>query len=285
MAFSQPRSTRRTLAPSSLLLGSHTQWRFLMSPPAPGADNMALDHALMRRAAETGEAVLRVYSWRQPTLSLGRHQPARGIYDAAAIQSFGVDVVRRPTGGRAVLHHREVTYCVVAPLSGDNGAPRKRVRDIYTAVNELLADALLELGAPVTVATDASNAPPHLDSPCFDTAAMGELVADGRKLVGSAQWREGRAVLQHGSILVDDDQYLLTELAPTTAPARVATLRRTLGRAPSFDEIASALRHALNASLERAFRPACTVLDPDSVQDGFSKLRTHYADPAWTWRL
>ncbi len=248
---------------------------------------MALDHALVRRAAETGEAVLRVYGWSAPTLSLGRHQPARGIYDTRQIESLGVDVVRRPTGGRAVLHHREVTYSVAAPLLDvASSAPRRRVRDVYGAVNHLLVDALHSLGARVGLADNGIRAlSPGVGSPCFNDAATGELVADGRKLVGSAQWREGNAVLQHGSILIDDDQYLLEQLAPSSIPARVATLHDVLGRRPTLDEVGATLRRALDGALERAGRPPSSPLDPDCVRDEYSALVACYADPAWTWRL
>jgi lipoyl(octanoyl) transferase len=85
---------------------------------------MALDEALMTRARQTGECVFRVYSWSAPTLSFGRHQAARVAYDPRTLAETGVDVVRRPTGGRTVLHDREVTYSVTAPAS-DGGALRE----------------------------------------------------------------------------------------------------------------------------------------------------------------
>ena len=82
------------------------RWRILLSSPLPGADNMALDEALMDRARVSGEAVLRVYRWTTPTLSLGRNQRAAGLYDLQAAAAAGVTFVRRPTGGRALLHLR-----------------------------------------------------------------------------------------------------------------------------------------------------------------------------------
>src|SRR3954466_12069034 len=95
---------------------AHSRWRLLVTPPASGPENMALDEALMARAIETGEWVLRVYSWATPTLSLGRNQTARGRYDLGRIRERGLGVVRRPTGGRAILHDREITYSVTAPV-------------------------------------------------------------------------------------------------------------------------------------------------------------------------
>src|SRR4051812_21636868 len=97
---------------------SNCRWRFLVTPPRSGAENMARDIALQERASRTGEAVFSIYSWSTPTLSFGRNQPAIGLYDLDKIQALGIDVVRRPTGGRAILHHREITYSVTAPIDG-----------------------------------------------------------------------------------------------------------------------------------------------------------------------
>jgi lipoyl(octanoyl) transferase len=268
---------------------------------------MALDHALARRAAGTGEAVLRLYSWSQPCLSFGRHQRALGIYDPAAARSAGVDIVRRPTGGGAVLHHREVTYSVTSPLGiAGNSRAHYRVRDVYEAVNQLLLDALLALGAPVGLAPrrladgDRNTAARTLSfarleagrpmspiegSPCFDQPAEGEIVALGRKLAGSAQWREGGAVLQHGSILLADDQQLLASLAPGLAPPPVATLADVLRPHPHPSDVEAALRAALDGALARAGVPSSSAFELDaSTANAARALRPHYADPAWTWR-
>src|SRR5215210_3033560 len=96
---------------------SYGRWRVLLVAPRSGAENMARDSALQARAARTGETVFSIYSWARPTLSFGRHQPAAGLYDVDKIRSAHVDVVRRPTGGRAILHDHEVTYSVTAPAT------------------------------------------------------------------------------------------------------------------------------------------------------------------------
>src|SRR5215210_2955869 len=92
------------------------RWRLLHVPPRGGAENMARDVALMHRARSTGEVVFSIYQWTTPTLSLGRNQRAKGCYDLDRMRSCGIDVVRRPTGGRALLHHREVTYSVTTAV-------------------------------------------------------------------------------------------------------------------------------------------------------------------------
>jgi len=129
-------------------------WRTLVTPPLSGAANMALDHALMERARRTGERVFRVYSWSQPTLSLGRHQMSRNRINTGAARELGVALVRRPTGGRALLHHREVTYSVTTALSRHDS-----VRGWYASISSVLLDALRLLGVKAETATPAGRTP------------------------------------------------------------------------------------------------------------------------------
>ncbi len=242
---------------------------------------MARDMALQARAAETSETVFSVYSWTRPTLSFGRHQPAIGLYDLERIRSAALDVVRRPTGGRAILHNREVTYSVTAPIDD-----AETLREAYSRINRILLDGLARLGVVAGIAAPAERAPTPSIRPCFETPGEGELVADGGKLVGSAQWREGGALLQHGSILVEDDQSSLNSFAadvmdesfsPTGQPATLAAL---LGRAPDSREVASAMFDAVR-SLE----------DPNAIELGEDEIRAdalshlpRFLDEKWTWR-
>ena len=176
------------------------RWLFCVTPPSDGANNMALDEALMRRAARTGDAVFRLYSWSVPTLSLGRNQRARGCYDLRVGDLLGIGFVRRPTGGRALLHHHEVTYSVTMPLVDAQGS-----RPAYHFINSVLLDGLSLLGVPAELASQTKSLQPG-PRPCFDVPAEHEIAVGGRKLVGSAQWRHGGALLQHGSILVRHDE-------------------------------------------------------------------------------
>lgn len=268
--------------------------RLLHTPPRDGAANMALDDALLARARATGEIVLRVYTWATPTLSFGRHQRAQGLYDPARLTAQGIAAVRRPTGGRAVLHAREVTYSVTAP-DGALAPPGAPGRASYARVHAMLVVALGALGVDARVAAPAGRAPRPDGAPCFETPVGGELVttaADGatRKLVGSAQWQEDGALLQHGSILVDDDQSAVGALAvrplpPVPAPA---TLRAALGRAPDDAEVAAALFAAAaclgtagggRARVAPLGQAARAALDAEA-----RRLRARYDDPAWTWR-
>jgi lipoyl(octanoyl) transferase len=214
-----------------------------------GVENMAWDHALLRRAARTGDAVVRVYGWSRPTLSYGRNEHAARRTD--------VDVVRRPTGGRAILHHRELTYSFTLAASD-------RPRAVFERLNALLVSALGQLGVSVSI-VERGAAPPASAGPCFAAPSAGELVYEGRKLAGSAQWRENGAVLQHGSILIDNDQ----------EGVQPATLREALGRAPQSRELAEAFAKIVGAEP--------LVVDAP-LRDEALALCRHYADDAWTWR-
>jgi lipoate-protein ligase A len=259
---------------------SYSRWRLLIAAPRSGAENMARDTALQARAARTGETVFSIYSWSRPTLSFGRNQPASGLYDVGKIRAAGIDVVRRPTGGRAILHHREVTYSVTAPAK--DAAP---LRETYTRINRILQTGLSQLGVSVEPASTSRRASAPSARPCFETPGEGELVAHGNKLVGSAQWRDDCALLQHGSILVDDDQSSLSVFsaglhATSEAIPAPATLRSLLGRAPAASEVANAMFDAVR-SLEDA---DATGLTEDELRDETLKRVPHFLDEDWTWR-
>jgi lipoate-protein ligase A len=257
------------------LLAPH--WRLLLTPPLSGAENMAVDVALMGRARRTGEAVFRIYTWAVPTLSFGRNQTAAGRYRLDQIATLGFDVVRRPTGGRAILHRREITYSVTAPALDDVG-----LKASYVRINRVLLAGFERLGVPVAVAAPAERAHRPTDAPCFAAPSDGEMVADGRKLVGSAQWRDDGALLQHGSILVEDDQTTLASLMcePPHALDVPATLRDVLGRIPPASEVAAAMFDAVRTLEDPNAEPLTldAVLADDPVPTAF------FLDPEWTWR-
>ena len=240
---------------------------------------MARDTALQARAARSGETVFSIYSWIRPTLSFGRNQPASGLYDLEKIRAADIDVVRRPTGGRAILHHREVTYSVTAPIDSAT------LRETYARINRILQTGLSRLGVVVEAVSHSQPTPRLSVRSCFETPAEGELVAQGAKLVGSAQWREDGALLQHGSILVGDDQSSLSEFAASLGTEGLnipapATLQALLGRAPDVDEVANAMFEAVR-ELEDA---DATELLEDDVRGEALKRAPNFLDEDWTWR-
>lgn len=254
-------------------------WHFFTSPQAAGDHNMAFDEALMLWSARSGHAAFRVYGWSSPTLSLGRNQRARGLYDLEAARSLGVGFVRRPTGGRALLHHREITYSVTLPAFDVATA-----REVYATINAILIAAMRNLGVDAALATQTFAVPPG-PRPCFDVPSAHEIVVGSRKLVGSAQWRRNGALLQHGSILVRDDQPLIARLmvAAEGPIPEAATLVDALGgrREPSLEEVARGLERALATATGK--QPSAFEADDVLLRD-VDRLSEGYRDDAWTWR-
>lgn len=266
------RLAHRAGVPSAGLL----TWRVIRDGPRSGVDNMALDHALASNLKE-GEAVLRLYSWQRPTVSFGRNEPARGLYSTDEAIRLGVDYVRRPTGGRAVLHDAELTYAVAAPLRAWGG-----LRDAYVRINQALAGAMRALGAPVHLAGDGPT--PSVDAgPCFQSPAVGEVTAGGRKLVGSAQCRIEGALLQHGSIILSGDQKLLGRLNERSVGEHdpPATLSDIVG-AVSRDDVVEAVTSAMKAE----FRGEWFEDEPDvgEVTVAGTLAAERYGRAEWTWR-
>jgi lipoate-protein ligase A len=238
---------------------------------------MARDHALATSLKE-GEGVLRLYRWSPPTISFGRNEPSRGLYREDVAREEGIGFVRRPTGGRAVLHHEELTYALVFPLEASGGSKAS-----YRRINEGLLAGIQALGAAAELAAASGRSLPPDAGPCFRQPAEGEVTALGRKLIGSAQVRMGESVLQHGSIILEGDQGFLRRVRGDSEEVPPpATLRSLLGVLPELDALAGALRLGL-----------ATVLGGSWREDGFREdekraaeaLGDHYLDPEWTWRL
>jgi len=223
--------------------------------PAPGEDNMRRDLALLDACARAEiPGAVRLYGFSPACLSLGRMQCMDDV-DFEACARDGVDVVRRPSGGRAVLHDQEVTYSVVCrstdPMFGG------RVMESCSRIHDAVADGLTVLGVrtfpralPANLRRDAREGASVAD--CFARPAAHELLDDrGRKLVGSAQARRAGALLQHGSVLLEPPRaagYLRGDGAPTLGGVGV---RELLGRHVSREELVAALAAGFSASIQR----------------------------------
>lgn len=235
---------------------------------------MAIDSALLD-LAEGGAAFLRLYRWQPFCISFGRHEPAARRYDRARIAELGIDCVRRPTGGRAVWHARELTYAVAAPLAEFGG-----LRQAYREIHALLAGALATLGAPAELAGTPARVATPAAGPCFSSPAGGEVLLGSRKVVGSAQLRQGDAFLQHGSLLLEDDQSLLRDLAGLQGAAPETSLSEALGRPVDFAEAAPAV--AREAASRWNATPALEL--PGAVTAGAERHVGRFRDDGWTWQ-
>jgi len=252
------------------------RWTLLTDPSGhPGWWQMALDQALLDEAARTGEGFVRFYRWRPWAISFGRHEPALRRYDRSRLEAMGIDTVRRPTGGRAVWHAREFTYAVAAPVATLGGLAQS-----YQMIHATLTSALRSLGVPATQASTGRSTGPGAGA-CFSSAAGGEILWEGRKLGGSAQLRQGEALLQHGSLLLEDDQRLLRDLTLGPAPeSGEVTLREAAGRVVSFAEVASAVAAELGR-WQGSWREDAAGVDEERL---VAREAQRFRDAAWTWR-
>jgi len=247
---------------------------------------MAVDEALLRaRIAGTGPPTIRFYGWRPATLSLGYAQPLAGTIDVARCRALGIGVVRRPTGGSALLHEppeRELTYSVVGRAGDFPGADD--VLETYRRIGEGLVAGLRRLGAAAVLAPLVRRRAGSPDAPTFCFARTGayEVAVDGRKLVGSAQRRQRGAFLQHGAIALDADPARLRAVFPAEPDplAAMTTLAAVLGRPVAPEGLVATLAAALADSLGGTVAPG--GLAPDEVALAAALVAGKYATEAWT---
>jgi lipoate-protein ligase A len=235
--------------------GAERTWRLVLSPPADGARNMAVDEAIMRARAEgLVPPTLRLYRWHPPAVSLGRFQALDARLDTHAIHARGYGLVRRPTGGRAILHADELTYSVVVRERDLEGG--EALMSSYREISRGIETGLAYLGVQATAGrgeASGGGSERALPTICFAKAARCDLVAEGRKIVGSAQTRSRGVILQHGSIplTLDLDELLAVMPGPHDRPlherrrkvgAAAIGLAELLGRPVGWHELAGALR-------------------------------------------
>jgi len=206
---------------------------------ATGAVNMALDMELLEKAQADGCWHMRTYMWKPWCVSLGKHQSV-DVLDHDAMRDRGFDVVHRPTGGRAVLHADELTYCVAIPLT-----PTMTAQDLYAEVHRLLVSALRSLHIPELSYQDVpTDLRMHYASSgvsgasCFTSSARSEIMARGRKVVGSAQRVLHGIVLQHGSILCGSGHEMLAEVVRANDEEKAALRERIADGAITLSDIA-----------------------------------------------
>lgn len=281
--------------------GSPPTWRLIVGAEADGATNMALDEAILTDVLEgTSPPTLRFYAWSPPCLSLGRNQPLADV-DLASCRAAGVDVVRRPTGGRAILHTDELTYSVsllqTDPLAAGG------VLESYRRLSEGLLTGLHRLGVQVSRAIGAPIAPSgrgvcqqrpatDLTAVCFERPSDYEITVAGRKLVGSAQWRAQGGVLQHGTLpLCGDITRILGYLSfaeeeresqRSVLRARALTLEEALGHTLAFGQVAEALAKGFAQALELTLVPG-ELTARERVRAAELRL-SRYASPDWSAR-
>ncbi len=276
---------------------SADNWRLLVTGHAQGAYNMALDEALLESVIAGGVPVLRVYAWQPPAVSLGYFQELDDSIDRAEIARRGFHLVRRPTGGRAILHKDEVTYSVAARQRHIDGG--SSLMGSYRTISRGIEAGLQLLGVAAQLAERSGHArelkKQNLPTVCFGQSARADMVAGGRKIVGSAQTRRSGALLQHGSIpiRIDPDEHLAvmpgglaTAAASAKADERLGDLAcgmaDIIGRTLTFDEVAEALAAGFAEALGVELYPdEVLAAELEAVE---RLVAEKYANEAWTAR-
>jgi lipoate-protein ligase A len=231
-----------------------TAWKFLDTGPNIGAYNMAVDEELLARA-QAGESmpVLRFYTWNPPAVSLGRFQKIETTVTIDACRRLGFDIVRRVTGGRAVLHKHELTYSIVART--DNPLFPRHVLGTYKVIAGGLLAGLRNLGIRAEMVSRSHRHAALVrkdakDPSCFSSPSWYEILVNGKKIVGSAQRRVGGAILQHGSVLMDYDPVLEAEVIPGGCNGDVVTcIKRELGCDVPIEDVKKAFVKGFSEAL------------------------------------
>ncbi len=268
-----------------------TNWRLLIDPPVQGAWNMAVDESLLEHVG-MGESLptLRLYAWEPACLSLGYAQPFSDV-DTFRMHERGWDAVRRPTGGRAILHTDELTYSITAPP--DEPRVLGTVLESYNRLAQALVVAVKSLGIPVEMKDHLPGQSGAQGPVCFEVPSAYEITVGGKKLIGSAQARRKEGVLQHGTLPLYGDLGRITEAlvfpdesaraaAAVKLWSRATTVETVLGRKIEWKAAAQAFIHAFESELNLTFERG-ELSSAERVR-AEALLREKYAHASWMER-
>jgi lipoate-protein ligase A len=270
------------------------KFRLLVDESATPAENMARDEALLRRViAKESEPCIRFYQWRPAGLSLGRFQSIDKGVDLEACERYGVDVVRRLTGGEAVLHDDEITYSIIVPFTHPKFDGRGVV-DTYRTISRALVKGLELSGVQSTMAGEAPTRPdPAGQGVCFYTPTVYEIVAQGKKIIGSAQTREKLIILQHGSIPIDWD--IEKQLDVMAIPEenrdvfknlflnRATTISEQLGSRPDFYQLVKNFSKGFEEVFDMELVPSECSTQEEKMAEFF--IGSKYGNDDWNLKL
>jgi len=269
-----------------------TIWRLIQTSPARGVWNMAVDEAILEHAGQDASLpTLRLYAWDPPCLSLGHAQPFTDV-DMVRLQAHGWEVVRRVTGGRAILHTDELTYSV----TGSSDEPRLAgsILESYNRLAGALLAAVQDLSLPVEMKEGKADVSGQSNPVCFEVPSTYEITVEGKKLIGSAQARRKDGVLQHGSLPLTGDltricqalvfpDEVARENAMQRLLARATTVESVLGREVAWETAAQAFVRAFESQLDLKLEAG--ELSKSELGRAEELVREKYAHPSWTERI
>ncbi|BAQ11235.1 lipoate-protein ligase a [Bacillus sp. OxB-1] len=272
-------------------------WNFINSGKCTPSFNMALDEALLEWHSEGKIGpVLRFYEWEPATLSIGYFQRVEKEIDMDQVKKLNLGFVRRPTGGRGVLHEHELTYSVIVSESYPDMP--ETVTEAYRVISGGLLEGFRNLGLAAEFSIpDTEKARADLKKPksavCFDAPSWYELVVEGRKVAGSAQTRQKGVILQHGAILLSlDEEKLISlfkyrseehrELVRIGLPEKAVAIDRLMDRSVTVEECVK----AFSAGFEKALQIQLQPLELTAEQLDYVKAieQKKYANDDWTFR-
>lgn len=263
-------------------------WRFISFKRLNAFENMATDEAIFRENQRTDSPpTLRFYSWSPPAVSLGYFQEAREEVNIAACRRYSVDIVRRPTGGKAVLHENDLTYSVVASERGTLFPAD--ILGTYKVISSCIAKGLSELGIEAEMKGNGrSYQDDSLKAACFSSPSRYELLAKKKKICGSAQLRSKGVFLQHGSILVDFDPFktcalLLPQEEDRNGQARklrgsVTSIYEQVGAPVPMENICNIMKESFERVLDIEMVEGCLTAEEESLK---LQLINKYMNDRW----
>lgn len=274
------------------------KWLFVNSGPRSGSYNMALDEALLNWHSEgIIPPVIRFYEWEPATLSIGYFQRVARDIDLDAVKANGLGFVRRPTGGRAVLHDQEITYSVI--VSEAHPKMPASVTEAYRVISEGLLEGFIDLGLEAYFSVpDTEKQRADLKKPksavCFDAPSWYELVVAGKKVAGSAQTRQKGVILQHGAILLGlDEEKLLSvfkfqseeqkEKVRKELPEKAVAIDRLTNRQISAEECKEAFIRGFEKALQIELVPY--ELTKEQNEYVTTLEREKYANDEWNLKF
>jgi lipoate-protein ligase A len=249
--------------------------------PLDGSWNMAVDEFLFQSLTDEPQTFLRFYSWKNPTVSLGYSQKVPEVADVEFCKKNGIDIVRRMTGGKLVLHHKEVTYSLT---SSDTEILTANLSDSYRLISEALMEGLKKMGLTPSLASPAPQEYVRGNLPCFSYPSRNEVEVDGKKIIGSAQKRVGTKFIQHGSIPLEEDDDLLTSISFLEEPdeeVRMISLSEALGRSIDFDQAVGVFTQGIEEYFGVRLKSRnLTDYEKDSIRQ---IQKDKYGNPIWTF--
>ncbi|MBS34128.1 MAG: hypothetical protein CMO68_06965 [Verrucomicrobiales bacterium] len=254
-------------------------WRLLISPPDCGARNLATDQAIAEQVSYGASLpTLRFYSWNRPTLSLGYAQPI-SLVDSRLASRLKIPIVRRSTGGQAILHDDELTYSIALPRI--HALTKKGIMASYQIFNNAFARGFKQLGLPVTQGPWAPASHAYQDAVCFGAPSTHELAAGDHKMLGSAQTRVGGTMLQHGSLPLSHNS-TLDELLGQPQPLSRRGLRDFLTPTPTIGTLIQVFTAALAKELNISTHPG--HLSSHEIETRNALMHKRYECDSWLYR-